>query len=606
MCGIVGYSGAQNAPDIIFSGLASLEYRGYDSAGIALADGEGICTIKAKGRLSELVAAYEQNGSPKSHSGIGHTRWATHGQPSQKNAHPHGTKKLALVHNGIIENYLPLKNMLLQKGCEFASETDSEVIAHLLSDCYNGDAIAAIHALTDQLQGSYALAILFADKPGVVYALRKESPLVVGLGHGQNFVASDVTAILPYTRRYHLLSEGEIAIVEADGVQIVDGNGNALAQTVLTAGWDVVQAQKDGYPHFMLKEIFEQPTALANTLCPRIVNGLPDFSADGLPADFFSDIEHVTFVGCGTALHAGTVGKMLTQQLARIPAEADYASEFRYRRPILTPKTLVVVISQSGETADTLAALRLAKLSGARCLAVVNVAGSSIAREADATIHTHAGPEIAVASTKAYSVQLGILYLLSFALAAAKGSKTNEQICQLTAQLLTAANETKAVLAQSEEINQLAGHFTNAQTLFYIGRGLDYALAMEGSLKLKEISYIHSEAYPAGELKHGTISLITPGVPVVGLATQQHLLPKTISNIKEARARGGYTLLVAKEGAAIDPDVYDHIVSLPPVDDLFLPLPGVVALQLFAYHIAVARGCDVDKPRNLAKSVTVE
>ena len=606
MCGIVGYVGMKNAADILLSGLSNLEYRGYDSAGMTLLDDQGIRTIKIKGRLQNLIDRYEESGRPAAGCGIGHTRWATHGEPSDLNSHPHGTAKVSIVHNGIIENYLQLRAFLEGKGYAFTTQTDTETAAKLLDLTYKGDPYQAIAEAMEHLEGSYAFGIVFADRPGRVYAVRKDSPLIIGLGEGENFIASDVPAILQHTKYYYLLDEYEIAEIGADSVTIRDLEGNPVIKERLTANWDISQAQKGGYPHFMLKEIHEQPKALIDTIHPRIRNGLPDFAADGLPEGYFSRYKKIFFVACGTAMHAGTVGKALIEKLARVPAEVDFASEFRYRNPIFVPGTLVVVISQSGETADTLAALRLAKAQGVDTLAIVNVTGSSIAREADHVLHTYAGPEIAVASTKAFSVQIGLLYLIALELARAGGQVNNEKAAGLTSELLATIGKTSEVIREGDYLSSLADQFVDTHSLFYMGRGVDYSLAMEGSLKLKEISYIHSEAYAAGELKHGTISLITEGVPVVGLITQSELLPKTISNIKETRARGGYVLIITKEGFEIDCDVYDDIIRLPAVPDLFLPLLSVIVLQLFAYHVAVARGCDVDKPRNLAKSVTVE
>lgn len=606
MCGIVGYVGAQNAADVLIDALTSLEYRGYDSAGMALLGGEGLRVIKTKGRLQNLVEQYGKAGRPSACCGIGHTRWATHGEPSDVNSHPHFTEKVALVHNGIIENYVQLREELTAQGYAFTSQTDTETAAKLVDALYQGDPWAAIAEAMQKLEGSYAFGVLFADHPGTLFAVRKDSPLIVGLGGQENFIASDVPAILPYTRDYHLLEEGEIAAVTKDSVVIRDPAGRRVTKQRLTADWEVAQAQKDGYPHFMLKEIHEQPKALTDTIHPRIVNGMPDFAADGLPDAFFSACQKIYVVACGTAMHAGVVGKASLERLARIPTEVDLASEFRYRDPIFLPGTLVVAISQSGETADTLAALRLAKSQGADTLAIVNVMGSSIAREADHVLYTYAGPEIAVASTKAFSVQIEVLYLLALRFALAKNQLEHSKVKNLTAALAATIGQVQTVLAHSGLLQALSRNFVDAKSLFYIGRGTDYALAMEGSLKMKEVSYIQSEAYAAGELKHGTISLITKGVPVVGLVTQTDLLAKIISNIKEVRARGGHVLLITRDDFDIDRDAYDDIIRLPHVSDYFLPLLSVVVLQLFAYYVAVERGCDVDKPRNLAKSVTVE
>lgn len=606
MCGIVGYSGAKDAVCVLLEGLGALEYRGYDSAGVSVFSESSLKTVKSAGRLavlSERLAFHPLPGS----CGIGHTRWATHGVPSDVNAHPHGTKRLSLVHNGIIENYAELKNELSAKGYTFETQTDTEVAAKVLDSCYHGDPIAAIREACAKMEGSYAFGILFADRPGEVYGTRLNSPLLAAVGDGEGFLASDISAVLQYTKRYYALEHGEIVKIAPDGsISICAMDGAPVQKELLTAQWDVEQAQKNGYEHFMRKEIFEQPTALYNTVHPRIIKGLPDFSHDGIAPGFFKDITRIQMVACGTASYAGFIGKNVIEKLARVPAEVDIASEFRYRDPILDPTQLVVVISQSGETADTLAALRLAKKQGVKTLAIVNVAGSTIAREADIVLYTYAGPEIAVASTKAYSVQTGVLYLLAIRIAMEKGRIDAAQAAGYVDGLLKAIEKTNDALKADEKARELSSILKNVEDLFFIGRGADFPLCREGSLKLKEISYIHSEAYEAGELKHGTISLITDGVPVVAIATQSSLLPKTVSNIKETRARGAQVILICKESDEIGDDVYDHIIRLPDLDDLFAPILGVIPLQLMAYHTAVARGCDVDKPRNLAKSVTVE
>jgi len=606
MCGIVGYTGAKSATEILIGGLSNLEYRGYDSAGISVYGDGKIHTIKVKGRLSCLVERLEADGNPQGSCGIGHTRWATHGEPSDKNSHPHYTEKVTLVHNGIIENYLQIREYLTEKGYAFTSDTDTETAVKLLDFHYKKDPREAIARTLEMLEGSYAFAILFADFPSAIYAVRKDSPLIIGAGEGENFIASDVPAILEHTRNYYLLEEGELAAVTKEAVEIRTLEGKPVEKKLMTANWTLNQAQKSGYPHFMLKEIFEQPRALIDTVHPRVRDGVPDFTADGIPKGFFGRYRRVQLIACGTACHACMVGKNLIEKLARVPCEVDIASEFRYRDPVLEQDTLVVVISQSGETADTLAAMRLVKARGLDTLAIVNVAGSSVAREADYLLHTYAGPEIAVASTKAFSVQIAVLYLMAIAVARDVGKLDAAAAALLTKQLLECIDKVEDVLEFSEPLKDLAPRFTETTSLFYLGRGIDYSLAMEGSLKLKEISYIHSEAYTSGEIKHGTISLITKGVPVVALITQKDLMPKTVSNVKEARSRGGDVIIICKDGFAIDEDLYDHIVRLPAQEDLFMPLLSVVVLQLFAYHIAVARGCDVDKPRNLAKSVTVE
>lgn len=606
MCGIVGYSGAKDAVSVLLQGLSALEYRGYDSAGVSVFTQAGMKTSKASGRLSAVAEQLAEHPLP-GHCGIGHTRWATHGAPSDLNAHPHGTSRLSLVHNGIIENYGELKAQLLENGYTFQTQTDTEVAAKTLDSCYTGDPFAAIQKACAKMEGSYAFGILFADRPGEIYGIRLGSPLLVAAGKGEGFLASDISAVLQYTKEYYTLAEGEIVKIASDGtISVFDKEGNPVTKELLTAQWDVEQAQKNGYEHFMRKEIFEQPTALYNTVHPRITSGLPDFTHDGIASGFFAGITRIQMVACGTASYAGQVGKNIIEKIARVPAEVDIASEFRYRDPILDPSQLVVVISQSGETADTLAALRLAKSHGVKTLAIVNVAGSTIAREADIVLHTYAGPEIAVASTKAYSVQTGVLYLLAIRIALEKGQIDTAKAKSYVVGLLDAIEKTKIALGTDQDAKAVAGILQSVEDLFFIGRGADCPLCREGSLKLKEISYIHSEAYEAGELKHGTISLITDGVPVIAVATQASLLPKTISNIKETRARGAKVLLICKRSDEIGEDVYDHIIRLPDIDDLFAPILAAIPLQLIAYHTAVARGCDVDKPRNLAKSVTVE
>ncbi|PWL71032.1 MAG: glutamine--fructose-6-phosphate transaminase (isomerizing) [Clostridiales bacterium] len=606
MCGIVGYAGAKNAAEVLIDGLRHLEYRGYDSAGIAVFEKDGIHVVKSKGRLDDLEAKMQQGGCPKGTTGIGHTRWATHGEPSDINSHPHGNKVVSIVHNGIIENYMEIKAFLEEKGYIFESETDTETIAKLLDYYYKGDPTDAIRSVLAKIHGSYALGIIFRDFPEKIFATRKDSPLIAGIGEGENFIASDVPAILKYTRNYYLLEQDEIVELTKDYVKVTDVNGDEIHKELMTATWDVEAAEKGGFPHFMIKEIHEQPSAITNTLSPRIVNGLPQFGLPNLTDELLASFKNIHVVACGTAMHAGMIGKYLTERLARIPVNVDIASEFRYRDPILGKDDLVIIISQSGETADTLAALRLAKKRGAYTLAVVNVVGSSIAREADGVIYTWAGPEIAVASTKAYSVQVAIMYLIAFKLGLVKGTLTAEQVKKYCRILLQIPGSIKAMLDDTSNCQYFASKFQNAHSLFYIGRGLDYALSMEGSLKLKEISYIHSESYAAGELKHGTISLITDDVPVVAVATQSQLYEKTISNIKEVNARGAKVLLICKEGAEVGGDVTDFLLRVPAYDDIFMPLVTIVPLQLFAYYTAVLRGCDVDKPRNLAKSVTVE
>ena len=606
MCGIVGYVGKRNAQDVLLDGLEKLEYRGYDSAGVALALEGGIRVVKSKGRLAELRKRLAVEALARSGCGIGHTRWATHGEPSDVNSHPHSTPRVSIVHNGIIENYGPLKADLLAKGVTFESETDTEVLVKLIDSCYEGEPLKALRAALAMVRGSYALAVLFRDFPDTLFAVKRESPLIVGWGEEENFIASDIPALLKYTRRYSVLEEGDMAVVNADGIRFYNEFAEPVEREVLTANWDQEAAEKGGYPHFMLKEINEQPAAITATVSPRVENGLPDLRVPELTDERLRRIGTVHLVGCGTAMHAGMVGKAAIEALARVPAQVEIASEFRYRNPILRPEDLVIIISQSGETSDTLAALRLAKSRGVPVLAVVNVVGSSIARAADYVLYTYAGPEIAVASTKAYMVQLCTLYLFAFRLAYARGRLSEAETRRYTAQLLRAPEIIKARLADCEQIKYLASRYMNTQSCFFIGRGFDYSLSLEGSLKLKEISYVHSDAYAAGELKHGTISLITDGVPVIALATQKQVYEKTISNAKETRSRGARVLLFTTKDAVVPEGVADAVIRLDEYEDILMPLQLIVPLQLFAYYMAVLRGCDVDKPRNLAKSVTVE
>ena len=606
MCGIVGYVGKRNAQDVLLDGLEKLEYRGYDSAGVALALEGGIRVVKSKGRLAELRKRLTVEALARSGCGIGHTRWATHGEPSDVNSHPHSTPRVSIVHNGIIENYGVLKERLMAKGYTFESETDTEVLVKLIDSCYEGEPLKALRAALAMVRGSYALAVLFRDFPDTLFAVKRESPLIVGWGEEENFIASDIPALLKYTRRYSVLEEGDMAVVNADGIRFYNEFAEPVEREVLTANWDQEAAEKGGYPHFMLKEINEQPAAITATVSPRVENGLPDLRVPELTDERLRRIGTVHLVGCGTAMHAGMVGKAAIEALARVPAQVEIASEFRYRNPILRPEDLVIIISQSGETSDTLAALKLAKSRGVPVLAIVNVVGSSIARAADYVMYTYAGPEIAVASTKAYMVQMCVLYLFALRLAYARGMQTDAEIRRLTAELLRAGEVIKPRLADCEQIKYLASRFVNTQSCFFIGRGFDYSLSLEGSLKLKEISYVHSDAYAAGELKHGTISLVTDGVPVIALATQKQVYEKTISNAKETKSRGAKVLLFTTRDAVVPDGVADYVVRLDDYDDLLMPLQLIVPLQLFAYYLAVLRGCDVDKPRNLAKSVTVD
>ena len=608
MCGIVGYVGVKQAAPILLAGLSKLEYRGYDSAGLAVRDeaSEHIEVVKAKGRLKNLMEMTDSGNAVHGLCGIGHTRWATHGEPSDVNSHPHSTPRVSIVHNGIIENYGVLKERLMAKGYTFESETDTEVLVKLIDSCYEGEPLKALRAALAMVRGSYALAVLFRDFPDTLFAVKRESPLIVGWGEEENFIASDIPALLKYTRRYSVLEEGDMAVVNADGIRFYNEFAEPVEREVLTANWDQEAAEKGGYPHFMLKEINEQPAAITATVSPRVENSLPDLRVPELTDERLRRIGTVHLVGCGTAMHAGMVGKTAIEALARVPAQVDIASEFRYRDPILKPEDLVIIISQSGETSDTLAALKLAKSRGVPVLAIVNVVGSSIARAADYVMYTYAGPEIAVASTKAYMVQMCVLYLFALRLAYARGMQTDAEIRRLTAELLRAGEVIKPRLADCEQIKYLASRFVNTQSCFFIGRGFDYSLSLEGSLKLKEISYVHSDAYAAGELKHGTISLVTDGVPVIALATQKQVYEKTISNAKETKSRGAKVLLFTTQDAVVPDGVADYVVRLDDYDDLLMPLQLIVPLQLFAYYMAVLRGCDVDKPRNLAKSVTVE
>lgn len=606
MCGIVGYVGKRSAQDVLLEGLSKLEYRGYDSAGVALAVQGSIRVVKSKGRLSALKQKLEGAVIPPCACGVGHTRWATHGEPSDVNSHPHSTPYVSIVHNGIIENYGSLKELLLAKGYEFESETDTEVLVKLIDNCYHGEPLEAIMEALGKVRGSYALAVLFRDFPDTIFAVRRESPLIVGYGEDESFIASDIPALLKYTRRYSVLDEGDIAVCKRDGIRFYNEFGEPAVKTVLTADWDIEAAEKGGYPHFMLKEINEQPAAITATVSPRVEAGMPDLRIPELTDEVLRGIGTVHLVACGTAMHAGMVGKAAIEKLARVPAEVEIASEFRYRDPILRPNDLAVIISQSGETSDTLAALKLAKSRGVRVLAVVNVVGSSIARAADYVMYTYAGPEIAVASTKAYMVQMCVLYLFALRLAYARGELSEAETKRYTAELQAAADVIRPRLEDCEHIKYLASKFMNTQSCFFIGRGFDYSLSLEGSLKLKEISYIHSDAYAAGELKHGTISLITDGVPVIALATQRSVYEKTLSNAKETKSRGARVILFTTKDASVPEGVADYVVRLDEYEDIFMPLQLIVPLQLFAYYMAVLRGCDVDKPRNLAKSVTVE
>ena len=607
MCGIVGYVGQQKCTKILLDSLSKLEYRGYDSAGIAVFDNGNIKTSKTKGRLDDLRKKISSEGEIDGACGIGHTRWATHGEPSDINSHPHGNARVTIVHNGIIENYKKIKDFLETKGYVFESQTDTETVAKLLDFYYKGNnPIESIKSVINDIEGSYALGILFKDYPDTIYAARKDSPLIVGKGKNESFIASDVPAILKYTKDYYLLEENEIAVLNADEIKFLNKYGDEIQKELITADFDEESAVKGGYEHFMLKEIHEQPTSVKMTITPRISNGMPDFSECGLTEEMLKDYKRIFVVACGTAMHAGLVGKYVIERLARVPVTVDVASEFRYRNPILDKNDLVILVSQSGETADTRAALRLAKNVGATTMSIVNVKGSSIARESDIVVYTHAGPEISVASTKAYMVQIAVFYLLAFEMAHANKTITTEECKRLVSVMQRIPDMIEEVLKLSDTCSYIASKLVNSENLLYIGRGLDYALSMEGSLNLKEISYIHSEAYAAGELKHGTISLVTDDMPVIAVATQRELFDKTVSNIKEVKARGAKVVLVTHKCMTVDEEAADYIVKLPTIDDMLMPMLGVVPLQLIAYYTSVLRGNDVDKPRNLAKSVTVE
>ena len=606
MCGIVGYIGDRDCTNVLVDCLEKLEYRGYDSAGIAVLDQGVIKVSKCKGRLSNLRDKMEREGKPKGYVGIGHTRWATHGEPSDINSHPHGNKRITIVHNGIIENYRQIKEFLISEGYSFVSETDTETVAKLIDYYYSGDPLDAIIKVLSEIKGSYALGIMFRDFPDRIYAVRKDSPLIVGKGENENFIASDVPAIMKYTRNYYLLEQDEIAEIKKDQVSFYNLHREQIHKEVNTADWDVDAAEKGGYEHFMLKEIHEQPTSFKTTVTPRITDGLPDFSAEGFDIHRLSAYSKIYIVACGTAMHAGLVGKYVIERLARKPVSVEIASEFRYMDPLIDNTCLMIAISQSGETADTRAAMELAKSRGADTMAIVNVKGSSIARDADMVVYTHAGPEISVASTKAYMVQVSVMYLLAFMLAYANGKITEQEYRAYTEKLVSMPDVIEDTLGLESQCQFVASKLLNADSLLYIGRGLDYALSMEGSLKLKEISYIHSESYAAGELKHGTISLITEGMPVIAVATQSSIIAKTISNLKEVKSRGAMVILVCSQDVVVEDGVCDHIIRLPEADELLMPMAAVVPLQLIAYYTAVLKGNDVDKPRNLANSVTVE
>ena len=608
MCGIVGYVGSKKCAPILLNGLKKLEYRGYDSAGIAMFEDEQIEIIKCKGRLANLEEKVCQQEN-SSQMGIGHTRWATHGAPNDINSHPHKSQsgKFAVVHNGIVENYMKLRDSLKKSGYVFLSDTDTEVIAHLIEKNYHGNLLEAVRETIAVLEGTYALGVICTENPDSFVAARKESPLIVGLGEGENFIASDIPAIIEYTRDILILEDGEVVELKSGSVNIYDEIGNKVVKEPYHVTWDVEAAEKGGFEHFMMKEMCEEPRVVKDTLSPRIKNGeilLDDIS---LTAEHLDNIDKIYIVACGTAYHAGVVGKYVIEKFARIPVEVDVASEFRYRNALVSARTLVIIISQSGETLDTLVALKESKKLGARVLSIVNVVGSSIARESHDVLYTMAGPEIAVASTKAYNTQLAAIYLLGLHLANIKKLLPEDLKSQLIADLNNLPSMLENVLARKDEIARFSAKHYNSKSIFFIGRGLDYALSMEGSLKLKEISYVHSEAYAGGELKHGTIALIEKGTLVICPVTQDYLIDKIVSNIIEVKARGAVVLVITQEkNCEFLTQIADEVICIPDVCSDIAPILAVTPMQLFAYYMAVEKGCDVDKPRNLAKSVTVE
>lgn len=607
MCGIIGFTGDCDAKDILLGGLRTLEYRGYDSAGIAFFSEGKIKTIKTVGKVDCLCDKVATEVEDATTCGIGHTRWATHGGVTDTNSHPHTFGNVTLIHNGIIENYQELANELAKEGKKPVSQTDTEIAAMVIDSEYEGEPYEAIKKACDRLDGAYGFCIMFADRPGEIYSIRNGSPLVATYAPETGaIIASDMVALISYSKDYFVLPEQKIAKLTKEGIVVTDLSGAPFEPEMLHVNWDVAAARKDGYEYFMLKEIHEQPQALMKTITPRIVDDLPDFTTDGIGDDIFAGIDRVVIVGCGTAMHAGLVGKAMIEKLAGVLTSVEIASEFRYANPILSDKTLVIAISQSGETADTLAAIRLAKEKNAKTLSVVNVKGSTIARESDYVLYTHAGPEIAVASTKAYTVQLAAMYLIAFRMAYINKTVSDEAIKGLIKCLRRVPKDVEKMLKYDAQIENISNILNKAENLFFIGRGLDYALSCEGSIKLKEISYIHSEAYAAGELKHGTISLITDNIPVIAIATQNHVYGKTISNVKEVRSRGANVILITNEGVSVDPALCDHQITLPRMDDRFAPFSAAVVLQFIAYYASVHRGLNVDQPRNLAKSVTVE
>ncbi len=609
MCGIVGYTGKRQAAPILLGGLRRLEYRGYDSAGVAVNTGKELQVVKAQGRLQVLSDMIHDGADLQGTAGIGHTRWATHGKPSDTNAHPHLSEsgRIAVVHNGIIENYIQLKEMLIRRGRKFVSETDTEVATQLIDYYYKDDLKEAVAMAIREIEGSYALGIMCRERPNEIIAARKDAPLILAYGEGENYFASDVTAVLEYTRSVSYLNDGELAVVTPEGITVYDSFMEPMEKPVETVEWDIASAEKGGYPHFMFKEIMEQPRAVAETILPRIKDGRICLDQVELTPEYVRSLHRIYIVACGSSYHVGVVAKYNIEKLVRKPVEVVLASEFRYCDPIVDDKTLTICISQSGETADTIAALREAKRLGSRILSIVNVVGSTMTKESDDVLYTWAGPEIAVATTKAYSTQLAVTYLLAIHMAECCGTIDAATYSRLLQALQALPEKMQRILESKEHIQYLASIYFNNEDIFFIGRNIDYALSLEGSLKLKEISYIHSEAYAAGELKHGTISLIEQNTLVIAIASYQKLEEKTVSNAQEVKARGAEVLaLTTESGAGLIGQSADNVITIPDVEDVFLPSLAVVPLQLFAYYVALMRGCDIDKPRNLAKSVTVE
>ena len=605
MCGIIGYTGDEPAKDILINGLKQLEYRGYDSAGIAVLDPKtGVVLKKRTGKVEELAKAAEAD-STDATCGIGHTRWATHGGVTETNAHPHRQGVVTLCHNGIIENY---KELTVEYGLKnvLKSETDTEVVAALLDRVYDGDPIKAIKKVVNLLAGSFALCIMFDDQPGKIFAIRNVSPMVAASFDGGSIIASDLTAVINFSKKYFVVPEYHILTLAEDGIAVQDLKGRAVEPEILEVSWDITSAQKGGFPHYMLKEINEQPEAIERTVAPRLQDGLPFLADDGIDDDVLKNLENIVVVACGTAMHAGMVGKSLIESKLRIPVNVEIASEFRYKDPIIDERTLTIVVSQSGETIDTLEALKIAKKKGSKVLSIVNVKGSTIARESDYVLYTHAGPEIAVASTKAYTVQIAAMYILAARIGLVKGIITEEAAREFMAKLLNVGEIMQKTIENSDSIREVANHIKTAPDVFYIGRGIDYTLSLEASLKLKEISYIHCEAYAAGELKHGTIALISEQVPVIAIATEESVYAKVISNVREVKSRGAYVILISQEGKIENTEVCDKQIYIPKTDSVFGVFATAVILQLIAYYTSDAKGLDVDKPRNLAKSVTVE